>query len=241
MKKVLLAVPCYNEEARFSFEYWKEICETLVDVDFIFVDDGSTDDTFDLINKMNNFSNCKVVKNHKNLGKALTIVNIFTQQNLTNYDVFGFIDSDGAFSLEDIHFNIMRSHEILKDSKYEALFSSRIQLAGRSIKRKRIRHYISRVIYTILNFKLNLGLYDTQSGFKLYKNTQTWKDVFNQQLRTKWFLDIESILIYRKIFRRDPIIWEEPLSTWSEMVGSKIKFRDFFKIIREMLILIFKY
>lgn len=241
MNSTLIAVPCFNEEERFNQSYWKDICKILSDVNFVFIDDGSLDKTFEVISGMTSLSNCSVLRNEYNLGKAKSILQSFSRDSAKNYDVVGFIDSDGAFDKNDIEKNVRSCHNLFYDQDFEAIFSSRIQLAGRKINRKRVRHYISRVIYTLLNFKLKIPLYDTQSGFKLYKNSAFWRKALNQEPKTRWFLDIELILEFRRQNNRNPKIWEEPLETWIEVPGSKIKINNYLRVLKDLLVLVFRY
>ena len=50
---VNFVIPCYNEGKRFNIEYWNEI-SNLNNINLIFVDDGSKDNTLDLIKNIKN-------------------------------------------------------------------------------------------------------------------------------------------------------------------------------------------
>lgn len=234
MNKVLLIVPCYNEEKRFNIAYWNKIIHELVVVDFLFVDDGSSDNTFMKIQELTTLTNCYSQRCETNSGKGKTLNNAFSSAVDENYEIIGFIDSDGAFKLDDIKRIINLAEQLIFNKEFEAVFSSRINLAGRNIMRKKSRHYISRAIYTIINLITKIPLYDTQSGFKLYKNSLEWKKVFKEEFKTRWFFDLESIIFFSKVHRRDPRVWEEPLGCWIEIPNSKVNAKQLKQIAIDM-------
>ena len=238
MNKILMIVPCFNEEKRFNIAYWKEIINEIGTVDFLFIDDGSSDSTFMKIKELSTLTNCYSQKNDINSGKGKTLNNAFSSAVDQNYKIIGFIDSDGAFKLADIKRIITLAEQLIFNKKFEAVFSSRINLAGRSIKRKRLRHYISRAIYTILNFIVKMPLYDTQSGFKLYENSLEWRKVFKEEFKTRWFFDIETLTLFRKLHNRDSRTWEEPLDNWSDVPGSNLNKGNVLRILRDIFIVL---
>lgn len=238
MNKVLLIVPCYNEEKRFNIHYWKEISDGLGNVNFLFVDDGSTDNTFMKIEELSTQTNCFFQKIEKNSGKGKTLKNAFSSAVKENYEIIGFIDSDGAFKLNDIKRIVILAEQLITKKDFEAVFSSRINLAGRNIKRKKSRHYISRAIYTIINLIIKIPLYDTQSGFKLYENSLEWRKVFKEEFKTRWFFDIETLTLFRKLHNRNPRTWEEPLDNWSDVPGSSLSKGNTLRILRDIFIIL---
>ena len=71
-KEVSIVIPVYNEENSIN-ELYSRIKKTLINTDFevIFVDDGSTDNTLNVLRELNkNNKNVKVVSFFKNLGKS---------------------------------------------------------------------------------------------------------------------------------------------------------------------------
>jgi hypothetical protein len=104
--------------------------------------------------------------------------------------------------------------------------SSRVALAGRKIKRDPLRHYLGRVIATILTSSWEDAPYDTQSGFKLFRNSNSFQNAVNQEFKTKWFVDIE-LLTRIGINNGGALnIWEEPLTSWRDVEDSKLSMRD---------------
>jgi hypothetical protein len=77
--------------------------------------------------------------------------------------------------------------------------------------------------------------YDTQSGYKLFVNSMSFREALKSDFYTKWFVDIELITrvgINNKGFLN---IWEEPLLSWSDVDGSNLKLRKFYSIFLEII------
>jgi hypothetical protein len=146
----------------------------------------------------------------------------------------GFIDCDGAFDQVDVE-NF--SATILnKKTDFEVLISSRVALSGRDIQRKSHRHYLGRIIATFLTHQWRNAPYDTQSGLKVFRNTESFRNAILSDFSTKWFSDIELISRIGVNNGGRIEIWEEPLMSWSDVDGSKLKFRSFPSIVRQIYI-----
>ena len=224
LNHVAIIVPFYNEEKRFRHEYFLNLTEKK-NMSWVFVNDGSTDETSNLLNRFSKNKNVKVIHINKNQGKA-SAIRVGIREAIKSEDKYiwiGFLDADGAFSISDIE-KIVNITTI--KSNFDAVYSSRVQLSGRKIIRSQFRHIISRVIVTFFGTIWKTMPYDTQSGFKLYQNNNNLLDIFQNPFSTKWFLDIEITIRFIKRFRRPLLVWEEPLTSWSDVPGSKISFRS---------------
>ncbi len=62
-----------------------------------------------------------------------------------------------------------------------------------------------------------------------------------ERFRTRWFVDIEILLRYRALNKIDLILWEEPVTLWRDVTGSRISFRNWISIALEIVILFFRY
>jgi hypothetical protein len=169
----------------------------------------------------------------RNIGKSNAVAFGMTEILKSNNNVqwVGFLDSDGAFSFEDVY-KIINLTRDFKVSRFDAIYSSRVRLAGRSITRGILRHYVSRIISTIFGFAWSAIPYDTQSGFKLYKNNARLRNALSHLFVTRWFFDIElhtRIKVKGNQFK----VWEEPVSTWSDIPDSKINFVQGLKLVQE--------
>ncbi len=229
-------VPCFNEASRFDLGYWNEITGKFNNCNFIFVDDGSTDETLHILGNIVAV-NIEIVHLAMNQGKAEAVRRgfLFALEHYENLDFLGFIDSDGAFATEDISAMILLSEKLLTlDSDYTSVISSRVALAGRRIDRNSTRHYLGRLISTFLFSKWHASPYDSQSGFKIFKVNGNFLGAIKFPFRTTWFFDIE--LLIRLASENLCTTWEAPLSFWREVPGSKIRIGQFPKVLKEIFL-----
>lgn len=233
--KLLIVVPCYNEQKRINQIYWKNIILNNASVRFVFVNDGSSDETLRIIQEIGQAS--EVISLENNLGKSEAIrLGWLHHISEPNWIGYGFIDSDGAFSSDDIQKLIdIFKNQINSGSKVDVILSSRVALAGRKIERSRTRHYLGRIVSTYLCYKWPNSPYDTQSGFKIFINTEYFTKSIQEPFKTRWFFDIELLVRLKSFKQNELIIWEEPLMSWKEIANSKISGLEFLRIAGEIL------
>jgi glycosyltransferase involved in cell wall biosynthesis len=234
-KTIYMVVPCYNEEKRLNLEYWNELVK-IVGTKWIFVNDGSSDNTLGLLQRIEKAS---VLSLDKNVGKAeairLGVLSTCAELNQETLN-FGYIDADGAFAIEDIKRIIDISNNSKKD--FEGIWGARVKLAGRSIIRKDLRHILSRIIITFIGLRIKNLPYDIQTGFKIFKLNEEVMNIFNQKFSTRWFVDLEILLRFNQMNHKVLRVWEEPLNKWDDVSGSKIRGLQLFQILRDILIVI---
>jgi dolichyl-phosphate beta-glucosyltransferase len=237
---VALIIPCYNEESRLPINLWREIISTNQHVVFYFVNDGSSDSTLEVLKGLDSKPNFKLLDYSSNKGKGNAIRYGFQAAASENpeFKVIGFVDSDGAFSPMDIKHQIDMLLLLIEQNSDEipdVFLSSRVALAGRAIHRKPSRHYLGRIIATILTRGWVDAPYDTQSGFKLFHNCPAFRHAVAVDFSTKWFFDLEIFIKIAQFKNGNIRLWEEPLNSWRDVDGSKLKISHFFQIIIEVL------
>ncbi len=109
----------------------------------------------------------------------------------------------------------------------EMLLGARVQLLGRKIARRPLRHYLGRIFATAASCVLRLPVYDTQCGAKLFRASAEMRPVFENPFLTRWLFDVE-LLARMIVAGADDRIHEFPLSQWQDVAGSKVKAKDFF-------------
>jgi len=205
------------------------------DVDFLFVDDGSTDSTRQTLESLRESrpDRFRVLGLERNLGKAEAVRHGLLAACERKPDYVGFWDADLATPLDDIpaFMNLLDTRPDI-----EMVFGSRVNLLGRNVHRRLARHYVGRVFATAAATVLGVGIYDTQCGAKLFRVSPGFVDRLTEPFIGGWIFDVE--MIAREVRARraaglppvSRIIFEYPLMEWRDVAGSKIKPTDWVKV-----------
>lgn len=239
-----IVVPCFNEGNRFDSQYFNNLV-SIKDTYWVFVDDGSTDNTSSILANFCTRDNTKYIRNQTNLGKSSAVANGIADISRTYNSVpwIGFIDSDGAFAIQDIE-KILGLTKTKHANNFDSIYSSRVKLSGRSIQRNIARHYIGRLIAFSFGIFWRDIPYDTQSGFKLYRGNLLNKQVLSYPFLTKWFFDIELHVRIDTNKKNKFRVWEEPVEHWKDIPGSRLNFLEGARVTREItriLVLLYRY
>jgi dolichyl-phosphate beta-glucosyltransferase len=230
---VCLVIPCYNEAVRLNSGAFRKFLETDPRTRLLFVDDGSTDDTVSVLNRIcEGFESAEILRYERNSGKAEAVRRGIVQ-GVTKYDVqlIGFWDADLATPLDAVtDFRCVLSDR----PDLEMVFGSRVKLLGRHVERRAVRHYLGRVFATVVSVMLRLPIYDTQCGAKLFRVTPELRSIFAQPFISRWVFDVEILARYLQLYRGntkrlEEAIYEYPLETWLDVAGSKVRGKDFFQ------------
>jgi glycosyltransferase involved in cell wall biosynthesis len=234
MHKTIIIIPCYNEAERLPVNDFKDFAAGNNDISFLFVNDGSTDNTADLLEKLESSNKRIYVLNlPANSGKGEAVRQGVMEAVKHKPEYIGFLDADLATPLEEIHNFI----DLLEKNDFELISGLRLARLGAQVKRKLSRHYIGRVFATAVSNLLRVEVYDTQCGAKLFER-QLAEKVFQEPFKSKWLFDIEIFKRIIELYGREKsnrVIYEYPLLTWIDIKGSKLKLSDFIKAPFELL------
>jgi len=225
-KNLTLVVPVFNEAKRWNKGYWSQVL-AIPNISWIFVNDGSSDSTAELLANLKTSPHITVLEHDFNQGKAEAIrsgFNFFFKNSDNSF--IGYLDADEAFDPNEIErFLNLTIHDSsgLVSQGFQAIWSSRVQLRGRRIERKKYRHYLGRIIISLLGSVSPSIPYDSQSGFKIFVSDEILQQVFVDDFKTKWFIDLEIAARYQQISGNQLRIWEEPLLFWRDVGGSAIR------------------
>lgn len=241
--KILIIVPCFNEEKRLDTSSFKDFTNQNADFEFLFVDDGSKDGTKELLETIcSSEERLNYLILDQNKGKAEAIrsgVNHCIGKKI-DFDFIGYIDADLSVPLEELLF--LRKH-ILEGKDLKFLMGIRLARLGAHIERNRIRHYMGRVFATVVSLMLHEATYDTQCGAKLIHKDLA-RQLFGDPFKSRWFFDVELIFrikkYHPKVLENDQAL-EVPLRTWKEVGDSRLKPIDFIKAPIELLSIKSKY
>jgi len=148
----------------------------------------------------------------------------------------GFWDADLATPLEAIP-GFIETMEA--NSRLQLVMGARVRLMGRRIKRKASRHYLGRVFATTVSLTLQLPVYDTQCGAKLFRVNDGLAGLFRDAFVSRWIFDVEILarMIQASGGDRAAVaegIYELPLSEWEDIDGSKLRSKDFVAALRDI-------
>lgn len=236
-KNIVLFVPFYNEARRDGIYEYLVSLSRLQGVKLVLVDDGSTDSTLDILNQFCS-PNIEIISNVKNSGKGEALRKAMLEFISNNkHERIGFLDCDGAFPIDTVRSNLEKSTDKLS-GEIQVFIASRIMLAGRKVERKRHRHYISRIIITLIGLKYSFMPYDSQSGFKLFRVSNQLKLSLQEPFKTKWLFDVELLDRITSQFESN-VIWEEPVQEWYDKPGSHLKLKSIFSVFKDLSTLLF--
>jgi glycosyltransferase involved in cell wall biosynthesis len=233
MPQTCLIIPCYNEAKRLDIAAFEKFLSTEKDFAICFVDDGSTDDTVNLLKSLQSRNPGKIflIKLDQNKGKAEAVRAGVLQMNAKEqFDYFGYFDADLSTSLV----TAKDFEQILATYKeVQILFGSRMPQQGALIRKNYLRHLAGRCFSVVINHYFNIDLYDTQCGAKLFRK-KIVPLVFEKEFISRWLFDVEIILRLKKKYSGVKTVKEIPLKQWINKKGSKIKLSDLFKLPAEM-------
>ncbi len=161
MDKISLIIPCYNEEQALPFLY-KEIVKLAEDMaeqefEFIFINDGSKDQTLELIKKLR-VSDDRVhyVSFSRNFGKE---AGIYAGLKAATGDYISLIDAD----LQDPPSLIKEMYESLKTEDYDCVATRRVDRKGEPV----IRSFFAKQFYKLINKISDTEVVDGARDFRL--------------------------------------------------------------------------
>jgi len=234
--RLILVVPCYNEEQRLPVDELRKFRCDGVRLEFCFVNDGSRDGTLALIESLakEDPERFSVVNLERNGGKAEAVRRGILATIDRKPDLVGFWDADLATPLAEIasFLDVFRTRP-----EIEMVFAARVRLLGRSISRNPRRHYVGRVGATLISSSLGLAVYDTQCGAKMFRATDQVRSLFADPFLSRWLFDVEIIARFVNQRGRDAAaraIYELPITAWHDVKGSKVKGGDFVKALRDL-------
>lgn len=225
-----IVIPCYNEEKGISNSEYSNFLDNNPDAFICFVNDGSTDNTLETLHvlKVKHNAQIQILSLEKNSGKAEAVrtgIN-YCNQNY-QHQFIGYLDADLATTLEE--FIGLRIH--LQD---EIIFSfgSRIRKIGSTIERENSRFLIGRVVATFISNILDIKVYDTQCGSKLFTR-EISEELFQKEFISRWLFDVEIFYRMIHLFGKENAVkkmQEIPLKLWVEKGDSKVKITYGFKL-----------
>lgn len=218
-RKPTLIIPCYNEAERLPLDELTSAI-SMNDLHWVFVDDGSTDKTFEILSRVQlNFpSQVGLLKLGQNSGKAEAVRAGLNHALALGCQIVAFADADLATPISEIR----RLLPIFLQSEMSVGMAARVQLLGTRIERKVMRHILGRIYATLASWLLDLRVYDTQCGFKMFRQNEALRSALKQPFTSRWSFDVELIGRLLKSGLTPEDFVELPLVMWKDVRGSKM-------------------
>ena len=232
MYSLSIIIPLYNEQERIlkSLAILKKFFEQNKkrEIEIIFVSDGSTDQTNDIIRlfiKENKKKfNLLLISYLKNVGKGFAI-----KKGILKSKKNWILICDADMSVNPNQFSLwFKNKKII--NKNEAYFGSRRHEKSK-VKTTIIRKFLGMCFIVFIRLLLNIKLKDSQCGFKVFHRSYALK-VFKRINSFRFAFDVELIFILEKLNIK---IKELPLK-WAHKSGSKLSiFKDIPKMIYDLI------
>jgi len=225
-----IIIPAFNEKNRLP----KTILETIKwcrtncpRYEILVVDDGSTDETFEIISLFAEYDEHLRAIANPHLGKGAAVRS--GMLNASGKHVL-FMDADGATPLDEIP-----KLRAKLDEGFPVAIGSRIMqnMGETQVVTSFHRKLIGRIFAAIVNIFGVRGIGDTQCGFKMFRGGIV-RDIFFHQKVNGFAFDVEILYLARRLSFE---IAEVPIN-WNNKEGSKVNLvldsmkmlRDVFKI-----------
>jgi dolichyl-phosphate beta-glucosyltransferase len=224
MPEVCLVVPCYNEEHRLAGDVILAFVAAHAGRHVYFVDDGSADGTMAIIDALQARDPGRIQTLHlaRNGGKAETVrQGVLHAAAEQRFDVIGYWDADLSTPLIELPAMLA---ELDANPGCALAMGARLKRLGSTIDRAGVRHVLGRVFATAASLVLDLPVYDSQCGAKVFRAALA--DVlFGEPFSTPWLFDVEVLARLRNHLGKERMldaVVEVPLRNWRDVDGSKL-------------------
>nr|WP_315254890.1 glycosyltransferase [uncultured Flavobacterium sp.] len=230
-----VVIPCYNEAERLLGAEFKEFVHKNLGYHLCFVNDGSKDNTLGVLEDLRkgNEDRISIYNCEKNGGKAEAVrLGMLHLAEKKQYNFIGFLDADLSTNFDD--FKVLVAE--ISTSNFQIVSGSRMTRMGADIAKESAREIISKTINFIIRKTLGMNFKDTQCGAKIMTREIVEK-TFQKKFLTKWLFDVEIFMRMKKVYGAtvaQSLICEKPLNRWVHMDGSKLSFKDSFKIVGQI-------
>lgn len=163
MKKLSIIVSCYNEEKAIPL-FYEEVAkiEKIMDdleFEYIFVDDGSKDNTLEIIKKLaSHHKNIKYLSFSRNFGKEAAML---AGLEYSKGDYVTLMDAD----LQDPPSMLPEMYRVLIEEEYDQVGTRRVSRKGEPL----IRSFCARCFYKIINKMSDIEMVDGARDYRLMR------------------------------------------------------------------------
>ena len=216
--KISIIIPCFNEEKTISKVIDKILNLSEIDKEIIIINDGSTDNTKNILDDLKKKSQIiKTYDHDKNQGKGAALKTGFSK---SSGDIILVQDADLEYDPNDYQKLLQPFYK----TDAQIVYGSRF-MGGDYVRLHYYWHFIANKLLTAMtNIFTNLNMTDMETGYKLFKT----KAIKSIDLKEKSFSVEPEITV--KLAKKKFIFYEVPISykgrSYEE--GKKITIKDAF-------------
>ena len=228
MNKLLITIPCYNEELilKKNLEVLLDYAEKNLsdyEYDFLIIDNASDDNTHKIAGQLVATHSNFLVDQCLEKGRGAALKASWLKHQ--GYDIYTYMDIDLATELnqfKDLISKIESGNHIAIGSRY---------VSGANIKRSPRREFLSRIYNLLLKIFFDVKFKDAQCGFKAFRG-EMLQSILPKTKDAGWFWDTEILILAERAGHK---IYELPVS-WLEVRDEirKSKVSPFVEVIRQL-------
>ena len=161
MKNISIIIPVYNEGEvvkEVINEIQKQIKKVNIDYEIIIVDDGSNDNTKEILGSLNK-ENIKIITHPKNMGYGEAIL---TGVKNAKYEYIATIDADGSYLAEDL---LKLTTEV---EEFDLVIGAR---KGKEFWGSMLKHPARLLFLFLAEFTVGEKIPDVNSGLRIFKKS----------------------------------------------------------------------
>ncbi len=189
-------VPAYNEAERIAktlLRFNEYLSPQPYNYEILVVNDGSTDKTAEVVEDLKGqIKNIDFFDRKENCGKGFTVREGMLK---AHGKIRLFADADNATDIS--HFEKMRP---FFDQGYDIVICSRdpkdAKGAAQSVSQPLLKRFLGRLGNLFIQYMAVPGIWDTQCGFKAFRNYAADK-IFVKTLVSRWAFDVEALALAR--------------------------------------------
>jgi len=218
-----IIIPAYNEERNLVHclnSIFAYLPGHIPSWELVIVDDGSTDSTWDILERFEGAGYFPIRQEHAGKGQAVKTGMLFAHGE---YRLF--MDADLSTPVTEI------DHALAEIAHADVVIGSR-EIDRTKVKATLKRRVMGRIFHSFVS-DLVPEIKDTQCGFKMFRDYAA-KDLFENQQINGWAFDVEVLylaLLKGYTVREMPVAWTHDEATRVRMISTSLEMlRDIMSI-----------